>query len=153
MTKICPTCQQHFDESMVFCLNCGSVLKAKDKIINCEFEYKCPLQWSGLQKSENEDIRFCSSCEKNVYFAHSQSELDDLATAGKCVAFNQPNNNDIFNDFPLTTMGVIAPPPDFLPPPENIPTMGLPVMPERDNIKTEYDKKEELKKSWWEFWK
>lgn len=112
---------------MNFCLNCGNALKVKDKIINCEFEFKCPLQWESLQKSEDDKIRFCNSCEKNVYFAYSQNELDKLASEGKCVAFN-PNPKKEFEPPPL--MGMVMPPPEK--PPEYIVTMGMPVYPKKN---------------------
>lgn len=137
-TKVCLNCKNDYEESINFCLNCGSVLKSKDKIINCTFEYKCSLDWNNLEKSESNDIRFCSNCEKNVYFAHSQSELNQFASEGKCVAFN-PEPINTFPDVP-PLMGVIAKPEKM---PEFRPTMGMPV----------YTKKEEKKKPWWKFWK
>jgi hypothetical protein len=136
ITKVCVTCSQQFDESMMFCLNCGSHLKLKDKIINCDFEYKCPLQWENLPKSDSSNVRFCSSCEKNVYFAHSQNELENLAKAGKCVAFNPTNDKYIFQEVP-PLMGMVAPP-------EPPPLMGLPVSPKKEK---------EKKISRWKFWK
>ena len=138
--KICENCQKEYGDNMNFCLACGNTLKVKDKIINCEFEFKCPLQWESLQKTPTSDIRFCSSCEKIVYFAHSQDELDNLASEGKCVAFN-PNPKKEFEPPPL--MGVVMPPPEK--PPEILVTMGMPVYPEKY--------KEIVKKPWWKFWK
>jgi hypothetical protein len=137
--KVCTTCSKEFSEEMRFCLNCGSVLKSKDKIINCEFEFKCPLSWENLQKLENNDVRFCSSCEKNVYFAQSQNELDKLANEGKCVAFNPHPQPDVLEEIPRM-MGMVVPP--EMPPPPPV-LMGMPVTP----------KKEEKKKSRWKFWK
>jgi hypothetical protein len=96
MEKFCPNCQKDFDSTMDFCLQCGKPLQAfntsADKITNCVFKFKCPLEWGKLDKTDIQGIRFCDICNRNVHFARTQSELDDLAGRGKCVAFHRTDN-------------------------------------------------------------
>ncbi len=56
-------------------------------IENCEFEFKCPMKWSALEKDFlREDIRHCDSCEKAVYRCETDDELNRHAEMGHCVA-------------------------------------------------------------------
>jgi len=145
MKKTCPLCQTRFDQEVNFCLQCGSILEQRDEtvpaqtadeIVNCNFRYKCPLEWEKLERSADQDVRFCSSCHENVYFAHSQNELDRLAIAGKCVAFH-PNGKMIFTD-----------PRQFTAPP----LMGM-IMPNDFPVPPPPERPEPEKKAWWQFWK
>ena len=56
------------------------------EIQNC-FEFKCPKLWDDLEKTNNKDVKFCFSCEKNVYKATSFDLLFKLAHDGKCISF------------------------------------------------------------------
>lgn len=142
MTKICLDCRKEFDENMLFCLECGKPLPNKeeltDKIVNCNFQFQCPLDWNKLKLGESEDIRFCPNCSKNVYFAHTQTEVDNFALEGKCVAFH-PYEGITFDD------------PRHLPPP----LMGVIVYPEimPELAEKSPEKPKEPEKSWWQFWK
>jgi hypothetical protein len=113
-----------------------------NKIINCEFVFKCPLKWENLEKTQNEDRKYCKSCQKNVYFAHSQSELNELARVGKCAAFSPPEDHSSDGNIPEpnipTTMGMVVPPTIDIPPTVDIPPP----------IQVTYQKKS----PWWKFW-
>ena len=146
MSKFCPNCQKQFDDTINFCLECGKPLidenEMKEEIINCSFQFQCPLDWNKLQLTENEDVRFCSNCKRNVYFVHTQYDLNNFARAGQCVAFN--SKNKLFFD------GKVQYEP---------PLMGMIIPPERfkegenpfDLAKTADENPD--KKSWWKFWK
>lgn len=99
--------------------------RSKD-IINCKFVFQCPLSWESLEDTNNPNIRFCLHCNQNVYFAHTLGELAELASGGKCVAFNQ-NHDKEQKSVPRKLMGMAAP--------------------EFDQIYVEQ------KKAWWHFWK
>ena len=139
MNRTCPNCRNDCTQAVNFCLHCGAPLtkppSPSDKIVNCKFTYKCPLEWQNLTESDNENVRFCSTCEKNVYFAHSQSEVYYFAERGDCIAFH-PGEGINFSEYlfkPPPLMGMIARNSDSIPPP-----------PETAEVK---------KKSWWQFWK
>lgn len=87
-----------------------------EKIINCEFEFKCPLHWNDLRPLEDGSVKFCESCQKNVHFARTQDEVNELAAEGKCVAFDVDKKRifrtgqsiEIYPDLP-PMMGMIVP--------------------------------------------
>ena len=58
-------------------------------IDNCtakSFAFLCPRHWSGLQKTEDAGIRFCSKCEKQVHLCVTDEELQVHTGMGHCVA-------------------------------------------------------------------
>ena len=57
--------------------------------ITCRFEFECSKKWSDLKATDNQNIRFCSACNHEVYLAASQSEFDQYAADGKCVAIKE----------------------------------------------------------------
>lgn len=152
MKKICTDCEKEFDPAMSFCLQCGKLLTpsdiSADRIVNCNFEYKCPLEWDNLLRTGDSEIRFCKKCEKNVHFAHSQIELDNLSRAGNCVAFHRPDvwiTEEIYVQLPENTT-------------EFPPLMGVMIPPDRmaelaARAEAEKEKQQAGTKSWWKFWK
>ena len=56
------------------------------RIKYCEFGYVCPKTWGALLKTNVASIRFCDSCERNVYLSTSTDEAWDNAKQGRCVA-------------------------------------------------------------------
>ena len=62
-------------------------------IENCEytFEYKCPLEWKNLKKTEDSKVRFCDECHKNVYRCKTGKDMDKHIQLNHCVAVNEPN--------------------------------------------------------------
>ena len=77
-------------------------MKDKFEIKNC-FEFVCPLKWDNLEKTDNNDIRFCGSCEKQVFKASDLDSFSRLANENKCVAY-------IGNEGVPTIMGETIPP-------------------------------------------
>jgi uncharacterized protein (TIGR02996 family) len=67
---------------------------ARPAIENCEredvprFSFKCPKEWGGLAATARHDIKFCTACEKNVYYCASVPEARDRAARGECVALD-----------------------------------------------------------------
>jgi len=46
----------------------------------------CPKTWGALLKTNVASIRFCESCERNVYLSSSTDEAWDNARQGRCIA-------------------------------------------------------------------
>ena len=65
--------------------------KKKFEIKNC-FEFVCPLKWNNLEKTDNNDIRFCGSCEKQVYKAKTMYDFFEMSEQNKCVAYKKDDN-------------------------------------------------------------
>lgn len=72
-------------------------------IQNCDqhFQYRCPKRFSELEATKMPAVRFCSACNRNVYFCLSQAELDRRATRGECVAFMLANEPQEFLGLPM----------------------------------------------------
>ena len=47
----------------------------KAKVINCEFEYECPLDWFKLATTDDASVRRCGTCKKEVYFCRDMEQL------------------------------------------------------------------------------
>lgn len=137
-----------------------------EKIIRCEFKFRCPLRWDDLEKLSNEKVRFCNVCQKDVHFADNQSEFNDLAGQGICVAVKtteaerevltvsnnkvcQVCNTPISSNTPfcLGCGNITNQLPDF-----HRVTMGIPALPP-EHVKTEEKTTIKEKKSWWKIWK
>jgi uncharacterized protein (TIGR02996 family) len=52
------------------------------------FSFRCPREWGGLATTEREDVRYCSSCTKQVHYCTSVPEARDHAARGECVALD-----------------------------------------------------------------
>ena len=57
-------------------------------IDNCSwtFKYECPHRWKSLATTDDNSIRFCPVCSRNVYLCHTDSDVAHHAQAGDCVA-------------------------------------------------------------------
>ena len=60
-------------------------------IENCEYtvEYKCPLEWKNLKKTDDPQTRFCNECSKNVYRCKTADEMDEHINLNHCIAINE----------------------------------------------------------------
>ena len=70
---------------------------------NCVLSYKCPNDWDALSETDDENIRFCNECEKEVFFCHDDEDLAKGIRLNRCVAFFKPN--EIGDGIPTATMG------------------------------------------------
>ena len=61
----------------------GSVVK------NCPrtFAFQCSKRWVDLDRTADDRIRHCNSCNTNVLLCKSDRELDAAIARGKCVAY------------------------------------------------------------------
>ena len=57
---------------------------------NCspQFSFSCPKTWQSLELTNTETIRFCPSCQQNVYLCTTPSEVQAYAANGQCIAFS-----------------------------------------------------------------
>ena len=60
-------------------------------ILECDFEFKCPKTWEKLRISDDPEKRFCTSCERDVFFVTSRRELEVYKKLGRCIAANVRN--------------------------------------------------------------
>ena len=57
------------------------LLKAAD----CEMKVLCGKQWTELNATEQDGIRFCGDCKKLVFYTKTAAELKVAAEKGLCV--------------------------------------------------------------------
>lgn len=53
---------------------------------NPAFRFLCSKQWSELDKTTDERVRFCSKCGESVHMAKNNEELAELGQQKKCAA-------------------------------------------------------------------
>lgn len=61
-------------------------MKEQSFIQNCDFSFRCPLDWDELEDTADPDRRFCQTCQQQVRYITSDSELETARFKGYCVA-------------------------------------------------------------------
>ena len=58
-------------------------------IDGCEWEFatKCPERWNNLEKTEQDTVRHCGTCNKLVHLCFAETEVRGHAEQGNCVCF------------------------------------------------------------------
>ena len=54
--------------------------------ISCEFRFKCPKVWDNLQLTQQEGIRHCPECNRDVHLARTEEDFRRHADEGQRVA-------------------------------------------------------------------
>jgi uncharacterized protein (TIGR02996 family) len=87
-------------------------------IENCglRFAFRCPKKWEKLKLTDDQTVRYCTTCKKQVHYCDSVNEAYTHATLGHCVAVDTrvPRTlGDLDPPRPVrVTMGIMpAPPP------------------------------------------
>ena len=57
-------------------------------IANCkvEFAFKCPKLWSKMKETEDQDVRHCDVCDRNVHLCNTMEDVHFHASKGDCIA-------------------------------------------------------------------
>ena len=71
--------------------NPGTGLKGE---IECEWKFKCPLDWTKLSPTNDPWVRHCSRCSRNVVMCGSPDQVSAAKRAGACVAIVIHNKDD-----------------------------------------------------------
>jgi len=82
-----------------------SIMKQKFEIKNC-FQFVCPLEWDNLKATDDKNIRFCGSCEKQVYKATDLDSFQELSDQNKCVAYKKDKSTPIIMGEPIPAMAI-----------------------------------------------
>jgi len=70
-------------------------LSDKLTIRNCRFAFKCSSKWEDLQDTENDQIKFCNDCQKEVFFCEDDYALISHVRLNHCVAILKPNSKEL----------------------------------------------------------
>lgn len=60
-------------------------------IRNCVFSFKCEKKWDELVQTKINDVRFCESCHREVYFCKTDEQLRESIVMNRCVAVEFEN--------------------------------------------------------------
>jgi hypothetical protein len=55
-------------------------------IRNCIFAFKCNSKWIDLTPTDNQRIRFCQDCQKEVHMCEDDDELVKSVRLNRCIA-------------------------------------------------------------------
>ena len=55
-------------------------------IRNCTFAYKCAADWDLLQTTNDDSIRFCNECQREVHYCEDDDELAHCVKLNRCIA-------------------------------------------------------------------
>lgn len=64
-------------------------------IRNCTFAYKCQMKWENLYETEDDNIKFCKDCQKEVHYCDTDEELLEAIKRNKCVSILAPFSNNL----------------------------------------------------------
>lgn len=78
-------------------------------IRNCIFRFKCTAKWEELSETQNSDARFCTDCQKQVYFCHSDEELVKAVKLNRCVAIVRKSEDESGEGLTELTAGMVVP--------------------------------------------
>jgi uncharacterized protein (TIGR02996 family) len=85
----------------------------RPRIENCDklFAFRCPKKWENLTATDDETVRHCDACDKNVRYCDDIYTARLHARSGACVAvaLGVPRHRDDLQEPPVRhLMGVIA---------------------------------------------
>lgn len=66
------------------------VIKVKEEINTLSqelFAYPCNKRWDSLQNTDNQDVKYCNECRKNVYLVSDEKELKRRQELKQCIHF------------------------------------------------------------------
>ncbi len=72
-----------------------SVMTWNDERIKEHFSFICPNQWHEMQETDDERIRYCDSCEKNVTDVRSEQEFRAILMEGGCASVVMANGEAV----------------------------------------------------------
>ena len=65
-----------------------------------KFSFICDKMWRDLEKTSDDDVRFCNHCDQTVHLATSEDQIDALAKQKKCVCYIFDKDNELAGDVP-----------------------------------------------------
>jgi hypothetical protein len=58
----------------------------------CDLRTRCEKKWEELAKTDDDLVRYCEHCDKNVFALRTREELSVASAVGRCVALANDNN-------------------------------------------------------------
>ncbi len=57
------------------------------QFLNCPMAYKCPKDWFELTPTNKAEVKYCNTCNQEVFLCLEQSKLNERIVGGVCVAY------------------------------------------------------------------
>ncbi len=77
-----------------------------------KFGFQCPLKWTSLERTANENVRWCKGCHSEVHYCTSIERAQELGFQGVCVAVDltvhREEHDLLVERLPGMTMGRVA---------------------------------------------
>ena len=61
---------------------------------NCKFAFRCNADWFELDETQDEKIRFCNDCQRQVHLCDTEEKLTNAIKSNLCVAIEPPYQNN-----------------------------------------------------------
>lgn len=74
-------------------------------IRNCSLGYECRQEWRQLLETDDQCIKYCKECEKNVYFIQTDHQLMEAIRGNRCVAIKMPNKSEVMVGMKISIEG------------------------------------------------
>ena len=86
--------------------------KLRQSLETVSFAFECPKQWAAMTPTDDDKVRHCEACKKNVYYCDTLHQARHHAWAGDCVAVTLavPRVKGDLNPIPRMLAGIVAPP-------------------------------------------
>jgi len=55
-------------------------------IRNCVFAFKCEQKWDDMKPTRIHDVRFCLTCQREVFFCRTDQQLREAITLNRCIS-------------------------------------------------------------------
>ena len=55
-------------------------------IRNCVFAFKCDKSWDDMTSTKIHDVKFCQTCQREVYFCRTDQQLREAINLNRCVS-------------------------------------------------------------------
>lgn len=57
------------------------------QFLNCPMAYECPKDWFELTPTNKAEVKYCNTCQQEVFLCLEQKNLNERITRGVCIAY------------------------------------------------------------------
>ncbi len=57
------------------------------QFLNCPMAYECPKDWFELTPTNKAEVKYCDTCNQEVFLCLEEGELNERIAGGVCIAY------------------------------------------------------------------
>ena len=76
------------------------------KKIVCAFEFVCGKTWDELTATASPLVKFCGTCNHDVFLCSTQNEVDEASKLKRCIAIDNNLQQEPSDDVSMKTLGI-----------------------------------------------